>query len=680
MLLGKGIIATTMPKPIGNESRYNPGIDGLRTLAVLGVICYHLGFRWMPGGLAGVGVFFTISGFLITGNLMRSWYRRGNLGLKTFWLRRLRRLMPAVILTVLVIWALTPFFKAENWPDYRLGGLTAIFYVNNWATIFWGDSYFDQFAQSPFEHMWSLSVEEQFYLFWPLVLLLLLVISRGRRLPLVILTSILAAASFVWLAYGYSLGMDATRLYEGTDTRAGGLLVGAILAIIMIRPTDPNTTRPLIGRVIFRKDRYLAEVLGWLGLGAVLAIYVFIPDSSPALFNGLLVVLSLATAALLFAISNRYTRIYKLFALRPLAWIGERSYAMYLWHMPLIAFLYTPLQVVPVIVRALIIIGATTGLAALSWILVEDPIRRNGFFVPLWRWLTRRGSLPHALLSFPLAFFLIFSLVGVPTEAATSYHDQLEAKKAALAKAQAERERKAAQERALAATHTRCHQIIHVGDSTSLAMFTDAGVLNPADNATKTYTATGATKVTNSSFGARATNQGYQDYPSGNDSIREILSGGIDKDSCFVIALGTNDAANMNVYGGTDYDTHIRATMDIIGPKYPVLWITTVVNPNGSPRWYTKDVMDAWNAELYRQQKRYPNMWVYPWDKDMRPEWFITGDGVHCNTIGNSERSRRFAQAVVNAWPLTLEGDKAPLLPKKRLAPKQRVVTGMPPQ
>ena len=636
-----------MPKPIGNESRYNPGIDGLRTLAVLGVICYHLGFRWMPGGLAGVGVFFTISGFLITGNLMRSWYRQGNLGLKTFWLRRLRRLMPAVILTVLVIWALTPFFKAENWPDYRLGGLTAIFYVNNWATIFWGDSYFDQFSQSPFEHMWSLSVEEQFYLFWPLVLLLLLVISRGRRLPLVILTSILAAASFVWLAYGYSLGMDATRLYEGTDTRAGGLLVGAVLAIIMIRPTDPNTTRPLVGRVIFRQDRYLAEVLGWLGLGAVLAIYIFIPDSSPALFNGLLVVLSLATAALLFAISNRYTRIYKLFALRPFAWIGERSYAMYLWHMPLIAFLYTPLQVVPVIVRALIIIGTTIGLAALSWILVEDPIRRNGFFVPLWRWLTRRGSLPHALLSFPLAFFLIFALVGVPTEAATSYHDQLEAKKAALAKAQAERERKAAQARALAATRTRCHQIIHVGDS---------------------------------SFGARATNQGYKDFPSGNDSIREILSGGIDKDSCFVIALGTNDAANMNVYGGTDYDTHIRATMDIIGPKYPVLWITTVVNPNGSPRWYTKEVMDAWNAELYHQQKRYPNMWVYPWDKDMRPEWFITGDGVHCNTIGNSERSRRFAQAVVNAWPLTLEGDKAPLLPKKRLAPKQRVVTGMPPQ
>ena len=204
--------------------------------------------------------------------------------------------------------------------------------------------------------------------------------------------------------------------------------------------------------------------------------------------------------------------------------------------------------------------------------------------------------------------------------------------------------------------------------------------LNPADNATKTYTATGATKVTNSSFGARATNQGFQDFPSGNDSIREILAGGIDRDSCFVIALGTNDAANMNVYGGTDYDTHIRTTMDIIGPKYPVLWITTVVNPNGSPRWYTKDVMDAWNAELYHQQKRYPNMWVYPWDQDMRPEWFITGDGVHCNTIGNSERSRRFAQAVVNAWPLTLEGDKAPLLPKKRLAPKQRVVTGMPPQ
>lgn len=669
-----------MPKPVGNETRYNPGIDGLRTLAVLGVIFYHLGFKWMPGGLAGVGVFFTISGFLITGNLMRSWYRQGNLGLKTFWLRRLRRLMPAVILTVFVIWALTPLFKPESWPDYRFAGLTAIFYVNNWATIFWGDSYFDKFSLSPFEHLWSLSVEEQFYLFWPLILLLFLVIGRWRRRMLIGLTSLLAVASFVWMSGGYQLGLDATRLYEGTDTRAGGLLVGAILAIAMIQPSKPGQARPFIGRVVYRRERLIAEFVGWIGLIGVLLIFLLIPDSSPLLFNGLLAALSLFTAALIFAVSNRHTKLYQFFGLRPLAWIGERSYAMYLWHMPLIAFLDTPLQVLPLSLKAIIIIGATVGLAALSWVLVEDPIRRHGFFVPLWKWLRRQIRLPRPVWTFPLAFLIIVTLIGVPTKVSVDIHNHVVAQKEAAAKAEALRQLKEAEAGKLAATKTRCHQIIHLGDSTSLAMFTDVGVLNPEDNAEKVYLSTGAEKVTNSSFGARATNQGFKEYPAGNDSLRQILAEGIMDDSCFVIALGTNDAANMNVYGGTDYDTHIRTTMDIIGPKFPVLWITTVVNPQGAPRWYDKEVMDAWNAELYRQQKHYPNMWVYPWDKDVLPEWFLTGDGVHYNPIGNTERSHRFAQAVINAWPLTPEGDKKPLLPKKTLPAKKRVVTGLPPE
>ncbi|MDP9801674.1 peptidoglycan/LPS O-acetylase OafA/YrhL [Arcanobacterium wilhelmae] len=291
-----------MPKPIGHSSRYNPAIDGIRTLAVLAVIFYHMKLAWMPGGLLGVAVFFTISGFLITGNLMRSWYRHGNLGLKTFWLRRLRRLMPAVILVVLVVWALTPFLAANKWADYRFGGLTAIFYVNNWASIVYGDSYFDQFEASPLEHMWSLSVEEQFYVFWPLVLFLFLVLARGRKATVVALTMVLAAASFGWMAYAHSLGYEATRIYEGTDTRAGSLLIGAVLAMLVTRRSAENGEETTSGRLF-------AEIAGLAGVAVVVGMMLRTDDNASYLYTYGLVLVGIASAGLLYGVSHQRTLV-----------------------------------------------------------------------------------------------------------------------------------------------------------------------------------------------------------------------------------------------------------------------------------------------------------------------------------------------------------------------------------
>ncbi|MCI6573847.1 MAG: acyltransferase family protein [Actinomycetaceae bacterium] len=678
-----------MPKPVENASRYNPAIDGVRTLAVFAVILYHMNVAWIPGGLLGVGVFFTLSGFLITGNLMRSWYAHGNLGLSTFWLRRLRRLMPAVIIVVLCIWALTPYLAPSSWETYKFAGLTAIFYVNNWATIFYGNSYFDQFALSPFEHMWSLSVEEQFYLFWPLVLLLFLVISRGKKAVVIALTGVVAIASFAWMSIAFHMGFDPTRIYEGTDTRAGALLVGALLALAMSgkpQTTGNSSGRGFVSSLIRTTNRIVADIVGIIGASVIIILMIVTPDSSPFLYDAGIALLSLASAALLYGVSNQHTLVAAIFGWRPVAWIGERSYAIYLWHMPLVAFMREPLSLVPLWLATLIVAAGAIVLASVSWVLVEDPIRRHGFFSPLWSWLHRKSPMPRTIWMLPLAFVLAVGIIGTSTVLVRGAQErhiaQLEAQREheeQLTRQKAEMAAQHAKERELAATRTRCTEIVHVGDSTSLAMFSDDGVENPDDNAMKVYAATGAHKVVNSSFGARATNQGYEDSPSGNESLRQLIDAGVDSDACFVIALGTNDAANMNVEGKDRSSEHIETTMDIIGPHHPVLWITTIVNPAGAPRWYDKAVMDSWNSALYAELKTHPNMWVYPWDKDVRPNWFIEGDGVHYNQEGSSERSHRFAQAVINAWPLTLKGTAAPLLPNPPLAAHQRIVSGLRP-
>ena len=685
--LAKG---TPMPKPVGDESRYNPAIDGIRTLAVLGVILYHMNITWAPGGLLGVGVFFTISGFLITGNLMRSWDSRGNLGLSTFWLRRLRRLMPAVIVTVITVWIVAAFSAPDQWNDYRFAGLTAIFYVNNWASIYWGDSYFDQFSISPFEHMWSLSVEEQFYLLWPLILLLLLTVCKGRKKLVAALTALLALIGFSWMLGAYLIGIDATRIYEGTDTRSGGLLVGAVLAIVFSALANHRTDRRkgIIQRIIDIAHRTSADIVGIIGAGGIIAMMLAVPDSSPFLYCGGMLLLALFTAALIIGVSYRSTLINKAFGCKPLAWIGERSYAIYLWHMPIIAFLHEPLEKLPLWLSTAIVMIAALILAALSWVLVEDPIRRHGFFKPIYAWLRGRSSMPRSIWALPVAVMLAVAFIGVPSYFAYQHHQEVIAQQKAE---RAKQEREAAQKRKelearlaqeereaaqLAATTTRCHEIVHLGDSTSLSMFTDTGVLSPEDNAMNVYKSTGATTVVNSSFGARATNQGFQENPSGNESLQEIINAGVDPETCFVIALGINDSANLDKAERDDHGAHIEATLNIIGPNYPVLWITAVVNPEGSPQYYTPEAMGKWNTALYAAQEKHTNLWVYPWDKDIQPDWFIEGDGVHYNQVGSSERSHRFAQAVINAWPMSPERDAAPLLPAKPKPASQRVVTG----
>ena len=163
-----------MPRPAGSETSYVPGLDGIRAIAVAAVVGYHLGAPWLPGGLLGVGVFFTLSGYLITTILITAWDRIGDLDLRHFWLRRARRLLPALIMVLIVVLVATPVLDNEVLPERGIEALAALFYVSNWITIASDVSYFQRFSgPGPLDHLWSLAVEEQFYLLWPLLLLLL---------------------------------------------------------------------------------------------------------------------------------------------------------------------------------------------------------------------------------------------------------------------------------------------------------------------------------------------------------------------------------------------------------------------------------------------------------------------------------------------------------------------------
>ncbi len=210
-----------MPRPAGSETSYVPGLDGVRAIAVAAVVGYHLGAPWLPGGLLGVGVFFTLSGHLITTILITAWDRSGNLDLSHFWLRRARRLLPALLMVLIVVLVATPVLDNEVLPERGIEALAAVFYVSNWVTIASDVSYFQRFSgPGPLDHLWSLAVEEQFYLLWPLVLLVLFKTLRGRLDRMAQVTLGLAAVSFLLMLLLAAPGFGNSRAYQGTDARA----------------------------------------------------------------------------------------------------------------------------------------------------------------------------------------------------------------------------------------------------------------------------------------------------------------------------------------------------------------------------------------------------------------------------------------------------------------------------
>ena len=387
---------------------YLPGIDGLRAIAVMAVLFYHAEVAWMPGGFLGVEVFFVISGYLITGLLIAEWNKTGGIHLGRFWFRRARRLLPAVFALLLAVLVFAVIFLPSEVASLRFDALAAAFYVSNWYQIFSHKSYFEAIGRpSLLRHLWSLAVEEQFYLVWPVVLVIFLkIVSRfhpgkpnapaeagqdqmpqsSHRLALTLFALAGAIASTALMAMLYSPDVDPSRIYYGTDTRAAGFLIGALLSILL-PPAQSERVKPL-------RFGWLLDVLGIIAIAALTAIFVLVSEINPYLYLGGFTLVAVCTIAAIYATvrngSHLYTRILSFPVIR---WIGLRSYSIYLWHWPIFAVTRPQLDIqlngIPLMLLRL---ALTAICAELSYRYIEQPIR-EGAIGRLWKKLRQAPPL-----------------------------------------------------------------------------------------------------------------------------------------------------------------------------------------------------------------------------------------------------------------------------------------------
>ena len=405
---------TRQPLVLTTEARgrpisfsFVPALDGLRAIAVTGVMLYHGGAPLVGGGFLGVNVFFVLSGFLISSLLLGEWTKRLTIRLGQFWTRRARRLLPALLLMLVGVAIYAKVFATPGeFANLRLDSLSTLFYVANWHFIFAGANYFSQTAQpSPVSHMWSLAIEEQFYIVWPPVALVMLHLGRrlrpSRRLwPVLAVAVVGAAASALDMRLSYYGGASITRLYEGTDTRCQDILVGAAMAIGMAMwaqhrralpegagPTPRRIPTPWFGPSIKPiaaweitpiYARVALQVLGWSALAAGVYLWSQLTQPSAFLFEGGFLLFALGVATVIFcAVTAQTASLSRALGNPVFRYVGKISYGTYLWHFPLFALLDASRMHLYGLPLLTVRIAVTLVVATASFYLVEEPIRRG---------------------------------------------------------------------------------------------------------------------------------------------------------------------------------------------------------------------------------------------------------------------------------------------------------------
>ncbi len=384
-----------------SRSRF-AGLDGLRAIAVILVVVYHLfpGLR-VRSGFLGVDVFFVISGFLITSLLLRERAATGTIALGSFWRRRLRRLVPALALVVTVCATAAWVVGGDVLVDLGRQLLGAATFSYNWVSILDDASYFAAAQPEIFRNLWSLAVEEQFYLFWPLLLPLFLLLRRRWRVTAALL---LGAASAGWAVLALNAA-DPTRTYYGTDTHAFGLLLGVALAF-SVHALPLRRVRPAWGGIV-----------GVLALAGLVVVAVLDPTPTAWTFPGALLLASALTAVIILVAIAPGSWFGRALDIAPLRWIGERSYGIYLWHWPLVVLLAAALAgatadagvPLPVGLAAL---ALTLAAAELSYRFVEQPVRRHGFRGVLTRAREGLSANPAQRFSTVTALAAIIAVAG----------------------------------------------------------------------------------------------------------------------------------------------------------------------------------------------------------------------------------------------------------------------------
>ncbi|MFC4222658.1 acyltransferase family protein [Lysinibacter cavernae] len=350
------------------------GLDGLRAVAVIFVLIYHLTPGMLRGGFIGVDIFFVVSGFLITSLLLRERAANGRISLSGFWRRRARRLLPALALVVLVCSSAAFLVRGDTLVNLGRQVFGAATFSSNWIYIADGGSYFTRDTPELFRNLWSLAVEEQFYIVWPLLLLLILLL-RSRAAP-VLAVLLLALVSASLMGQSYVPGSDPTRAYFGSDTHSFGLTLGAALALFM-RPRQNTSTIPRAA------SPAVLWAVGALSSAAIVWAAISLEEEGGFTYQGGLFLVSVAAAALVWVVTNPKIRFGNTLDSRPLRYVGERSYGLYLWHWPLFVLVQAAFhdlgRSAPVgWLAGGIALTFTVAFAHLSYRFVEQPVRKFG--------------------------------------------------------------------------------------------------------------------------------------------------------------------------------------------------------------------------------------------------------------------------------------------------------------
>ena len=361
-----------------NKSKYLPSIDSLRALAVLAVIIYHVDVNYLPGGFLGVDLFFVLSGYLISSLIIKEYRKTGSLNLYNFYIRRARRLLPAVYFMITVGLVVMVLFNEVLLRKSHLDAIFGYIYSSNWWYIFHKLDYFDSFgAQSPFKHLWSLAIEEQFYMIFPLLFLL---INRKKKSKdgtyklnknflYVVLGLILVSLIAHILLFDIN---NISRIYFGTDTRAFSLLVGVVGAILYPMERLHAKVTP--------QQNMLYSVVSLVSIATLITVMIYTSEYNTLLYRGGFLLVAILGLIVIISSGKQHTLMSRLLSFKPVVFIGKISYTLYLWHFPILV-LTTPVSEIgnPNIIFVILRVILTFVLASASYVFVETPIRKLGF-------------------------------------------------------------------------------------------------------------------------------------------------------------------------------------------------------------------------------------------------------------------------------------------------------------
>lgn len=592
---------------------YLPGLDGIRALSVIAVIAYHLDYGWAEGGYLGVEVFFVLSGFLITRLLLDEDWRTGAISRSAFWFRRARRLLPAVVALIVGVWAWAIVgLPAGEAARFRGDAFASLFYVQNWYALIADQPYFESFGRpSPFRHLWSLAIEEQFYLLWPLALPLALR-RLGRRRTAALIA--LAAAGSAWLMHATADIAAPERAYYGTDTRAFGILVGAVVAFAW----TPERSRKQVAATA----RRVIDIIGLAALAALVWQFSTRSEFDPWTYPEGFLWTDVCTIVLLIAATHPASSIHRIIGASPLAAIGRRSYSLYLWHWPVIVFTRPDLDWGLDGTTALVVrLAMIAGLSEISYRFVEQPFRdgRMQRFAGAIR--QRIGEAPARRVGFAGAAAGVAALLLASTAPAL----RVETARAPLA-----------------TTTTASPTTTSPRATTAPAPTTTAAPATTIPPTTTPPQGTGLVTIIGESVTLGALNQlsGYYGDRLHLDAVKGRRAS---ESIAFLQQLSAEDRLRPSVVlhignNGAISPDAFDAAYNAVGPDRTLVLVRIRV-----PRRWEGQV----NGEIDRLASQHGNVVIADWNKIANEEpGLLTDDGVHLSAAGKDRYTQMLASVV----------------------------------